>query len=924
MSVGTILETVLIGPLKLTFEIIFDYANRFTHHPGFAIIVLSLAVNFLVLPLYRRADAMQEESRETEARLRKGVDHIKKTFSGDERMMILQTYYRQNHYRPTDSLKGSVSLLLEIPFFIAAYQFLSGLRLLEGVSFGLIRDLSAPDGLLAIGEWRINVLPILMTAINVISSAIYLRGFPRKTKVQLYVMAGLFLVLLYPSPSGLVLYWTVNNLFSLGKNLCLKLKHPKRFLAVLAGGALVGIAVAVVPRFSKYGLSKKIFLVGIAVFAAILPSVVRSPFFKKYISGTKPNPRLFFVGALFMTVLVGIFIPSVYISASTQEFVNVKAYYNPMWYVVESGCMAAGTFLIWMQVFYGLASPGGKAVFEKLVLMACAVMLVDYMFFGDDLGNLSATLQFTDGFVFSVREQLVNLLTVAAVAAVMLVVICKWKRVVAGALVTAILALTVLSGRNLAVIHDDMKDVISLIERNEGGPHFKLSRTGKNVIVILLDRAAGYLVPYIFSEKPELQEQFSGFTYYKNTVSFGWHTNISAPSLLGGYEYTPVEMNRRRDELLMDKHNEALLLMPVLFSQNGAKVTVCDPVYANYKWISDLSVFDDYPGISAYVTEGWFNDSGQAARNVENTRRNFFCFDVMKTLPLVLQGTVYNWGVYHQADFYATAAESTYQVISGRSTAVGLNSIFMDNYLTLANLSQLMRITGDDEDTFLFMYNSTTHEPGLLSEPAYEPAEAVDNTAYDAEHPTRTDWDGNVLAMEDRVVITHYHVNMAAFLQLGKWLDALRESGVYDNTRIILTSDHGYPLFLGREVRDDGTQKTPETYFPLLMVKDFDSTGFTVSPDFMTLADIPTLAMDGVIRDPVNPFTGKAVNSDEKFAHDQFLTQSDYTMIDPKLYTFPASGWIRISNRVTGNIWDPANWTYYNEPLMVLDHNEIP
>ena len=112
-------------------------------------------------------------------------------------------------------LNSSVSLLLEIPFFMAAYQFLSNLELLNGVSLGPIKDLGAPDGLLVIGSIAINVLPILMTLINVISSAIYVKGFPLKTKIQLYAMALFFLVFLYNSPAGLAFYWTLNNIFSL-------------------------------------------------------------------------------------------------------------------------------------------------------------------------------------------------------------------------------------------------------------------------------------------------------------------------------------------------------------------------------------------------------------------------------------------------------------------------------------------------------------------------------------------------------------------------------------------------------------------------------------------------------------------------------------------------------------------------------------
>ena len=137
MSFWSMLGTFFISPLKLVFECIFQAVYEIIANPGVCIIFLSLAMNFLVLPLYKRADAMQEQARDTEARLAPGVKHIKKTFSGNERMMMLQTYYRQNNYSPANALHGSVSLLLEIPFFMAAYQFLSHLELLKGVSFGI-------------------------------------------------------------------------------------------------------------------------------------------------------------------------------------------------------------------------------------------------------------------------------------------------------------------------------------------------------------------------------------------------------------------------------------------------------------------------------------------------------------------------------------------------------------------------------------------------------------------------------------------------------------------------------------------------------------------------------------------------------------------------------------------------------------------
>ena len=190
----------------------------------FLSILLSLVMNFLLLPLYKRADAIQDAERLQEKDMADTVAHIKKTFSGDERFMMLQAFYRNNRYKPYYVLKGFLPLVLEIPFFIAAYHFLSNYKPLSGSSFGPIPDLGAPDQLLHIAGITLNLLPVLMTLVNILSGAIYTRGFPIKDKLQLYGMALLFLILLYDSPSGLVLYWTLNNLFSLAKNLLSRMK----------------------------------------------------------------------------------------------------------------------------------------------------------------------------------------------------------------------------------------------------------------------------------------------------------------------------------------------------------------------------------------------------------------------------------------------------------------------------------------------------------------------------------------------------------------------------------------------------------------------------------------------------------------------------------------------------------------------------
>lgn len=918
MSFLSILETLFIGPLKLLFEIIFQVADKFVNHPGLSIIVLSLVMNILVLPLYKRADAMQEEARDIEAKLSRGVTHIKKTFSGDERMMILQTYYRQNNYKPTNALNGSVSLLLEIPFFMAAYQFLSHLEVLNGVSLGPIRDLAAPDALITIGSFSLNVLPVLMTLINVISSAIYLKGFPLKTKIQLYGMAAFFLVFLYTSPSGLVFYWTLNNVFSLAKNIFYKIKNPAAVIRVIT--AVLGVAGCIAsPLLYPAGSVKRTFLICLGV-VLILPLVLhilksKCHFKVKEITAA-PNRKMFVLGGLFLTVLVGLLIPATFIAASPQEYVDISYFHHPLWYVVSTLAMSAGFFLVWFGVFYWLAGPKVKVIFDRAIWMLCGLTIINYMFFGTKLGIISSTLVYENDMVFSLTETLINIGVSLLAVAVFYFVAVKWSKIIPAVLLTASIAIAAMSGLH---IHTTVKSVDQIsVEQSDTVPNVTLSKDGENVVVLMLDRAMGSYLPYLMQEKPELREQFAGFTYYDNVLSHGGFTNFGTPGLLGGYEYVPVEMNKRDDEFLMNKHNEALKVLPVLFDQSGYEVTVCDPVYANYNWIADTSVYDDYPDINAFVTEGAFSSEEGKRRVVENNHRNFFCFSAMKCMPVFLQPLVYDDATYNQAAIAKEEFVFTVQTVPDGSTtkAEGGSKTFVNGYNVMENLPNFTHITEDDTNTFLMMVNNATHEPMLLQKPDYTPTETVDNTAYDAQIGDSVTVGGKTMQLSTLKQKTHYQVNMAIMLKVGEWLDYLREQGVYDNTKIIIVSDHGNPNGQFEELITNGHDL--QHYHPLLMVKDFDSTEFTVSHEFMTNADVPTLAVTGSIENPKNPFTGKEINSSEKTAHDQLvIISNDWSVQKNNGNTYTSAKWAKVSK----DIWDSSNWSFYESEAVLKEHS---
>lgn len=912
MSFLETIDTLLLRSLELVFEVVYMQAYKIIDNPGLSIIVLSLFMNFLVLPLYVRADAIQEEQHAIEKKLQEGVDHIKKTFRGDERMMMLQTYYKQNHYKPVYVLRSAVSLFLQIPFFVAAYQFLSGLSLLNGVSFGLIADMGRPDGMLTIGGADINLLPVIMTVVNLISCVIFTKGSPLKAKIQLYAMALFFLVFLYNSPAGLVFYWTLNNVFSLAKTIFYKLKNPARILSALFSGC--GLIATVYGLFIHHPstVRKAVFIAGAAILmqAPLAFGMLKNKIIRKKIQRTE-NKRLFFTGGLFLAVLTGALIPSSVIRNSPFEFMDITYFYNPLWFIVSSFCLATGVFVIWAGVFYFLAKPASRVYFDCGVWILSGVFIVDYMFFGKDAGILTKSLIYENKLEFTGISQVKNALAVISIVMVLYVVYRYRDKLASEILVVGVLALCCMAVVNVAGIHSA---VVSLKERNpenyEAVPRFTLSKTGKNVIVLMIDQAIGKYIPYLFEEKPELKEQFEGFTYYVNTVSFGSYTKQGTPALFGGYEYTPVEINKRSEETLESKQNEALSVMPVLFDRNGYQVMVCDPPYAGYQWIPDLSIYDEYPGIRKYILSGKFTDESIKGKWIQDDKRNFFCYGILKTAPLCLQKTIYDYGRYNQEENMDMADQTSNSLY----TAYGTSAAFMDNYNALQAYPDMTDAVDDNTDTFLMMVNGLTHDPMMLQEPEYVPAVEVDNTEYERGNQGRYTVNGQTLLMETGIQVKHYQINMAAMIQLGKWFDYMRENNVYDNTRIILAADHGRSaLFDGDEYRLG--ERDIECFYPLLMVKDFDSKEFVVSEEFMTNGDVPALAMKDIINDPINPFTGKRIDSSEKTQHDQYIPASKEFSIEENYgNTFFPSKWYAVHD----DMRDVSNWRLLSEEETIL------
>ncbi len=894
----TILYNIILSPITQIIEIAYRVFDKMFKNTGIAVIGVSFAVTLLCLPLYIVAENWQETERAVQERLKPGIARIKRFFFGDEQYMILSTFYRQHHYHPIMALRSSFGILIQLPFFLAAYHTLSSLPDLKGARFLFICDMGEPDRTFFIGNFAVNILPIAMTLINCISGFIYSKGHGLREKVQIYGMALLFLVVLYNSPAGLVVYWTMNNVFSLVKNVFYKMKHPVKVFYRIICGIAVFIAVYILFFYGGGAKLNKRIPAAVCVLLLIpVPLYLRgvdyllSHQFAPLVQQRKLRTSLFVTSALSLSVLAGLVLPTSLITSSVQEFSDIEGHGNPAGFLNSSFWGSFGLFVFWPTCIYFLFKEKIQSLFAFLFPLLLAASVVNAFIFTGSYGSMDATLKFIDGGVgIPAKLALANCAVLVVLAVLVFVAITsRFVRFFNNLVFITLAAFCVFSAVNIAKINTEYAAYRNIVvEEGEGAGGFKtryhLSKTEKNVMIFMLDRFESAFVPFILSDFPALATDFDGFVYYKNSLSPNGHTLMGAPSIYGGYDYMPAAMNKRADIPLKDKHNEALLLLPTLFSeQAGFNVTVSDLSWANYSYVSDMSFMKGLDHINTVSVRGKY--SGDFKKNclkpgVENAslahvlNRNLVWVSLFRQSPVALRPVVYYKGTWWE-------------------NGVGESSnAFVDWFSALYYMPELTALDSE-RPTLSVITNEATHS-------------TEDISMYDLSFP-------QTYSVPDFA----YPVNCVTLQEIAKFCDFLKQKGCYDNTRIILVSDHG----LGRESM---AQQLYESWIlngdikdrlnPLMMVKDFNSHG-TLKTDmtFMTTGDVPTLALDGIVEDPVNPFTGNPVSSAPK--KDGILITSTGDLFMPyhskSKYqsTVPEDSWYCVKD----NIFEDKNWIQVSE-----------
>lgn len=193
---------------------------------GVTIILLSLLFKIFILPANVLLTRSQRTVSNIQTRLAPELEAIKANFSGEEAHNKFMAAHKAQGVTPFYTLKPLLLTLAPVPFLIAIFNVLGESDQIAGHSFMWIRDLAYPDAVFDFGMHiplvgnSINLLPILMTLLTVFAALLHQNNIVSakelsKQKLNLYFMALGFLLLFYPFPSAMVLYWTFANIWQL-------------------------------------------------------------------------------------------------------------------------------------------------------------------------------------------------------------------------------------------------------------------------------------------------------------------------------------------------------------------------------------------------------------------------------------------------------------------------------------------------------------------------------------------------------------------------------------------------------------------------------------------------------------------------------------------------------------------------------------
>ena len=208
---------IIAKPLLYTLR----FFNGYVHNFGIAIILLTVIIKILFWPLTHKSYKSMKQMQKLQPLMAK----IREKHKGNREQMNKELMGLYKTYK-VNPMGGCLPMLIQIPVFFALFRILgNSIELRHAPFFLWINDLSAPDRLFRFSfeipfmspPYGVPVLTLLMGASMFIQQKMTpTPGDPTQAKIML-LLPIIFTVMFINFPSGLVLYWLVNNILSIGQ-----------------------------------------------------------------------------------------------------------------------------------------------------------------------------------------------------------------------------------------------------------------------------------------------------------------------------------------------------------------------------------------------------------------------------------------------------------------------------------------------------------------------------------------------------------------------------------------------------------------------------------------------------------------------------------------------------------------------------------
>ena len=187
---------------------------QYTGNYGWAIIIIAVSFKLITFPL----NQMQAKSMKRMQAIKPEVDKINEKYKdkeqAQEKQKAIMALYKKHNVNPA---KGCLPMLIQMPVFIALFSaFSESVELWRSPFIFWMTDLSAPDTIAYLFGYSINILPLLMAGSQILTTMQTTVTADKQQQMMMYIMPVVFTFIFWSMPSGVTLYWTVQNMLTVG------------------------------------------------------------------------------------------------------------------------------------------------------------------------------------------------------------------------------------------------------------------------------------------------------------------------------------------------------------------------------------------------------------------------------------------------------------------------------------------------------------------------------------------------------------------------------------------------------------------------------------------------------------------------------------------------------------------------------------